>query len=171
MYFCSKARPSMRTREKKRVPSADFKVVPKTKTLQHQPNTIASCASKVSHCESFFQETKYVCIVCGIPVCNNCSAPVLDEENRGWIAYQSVGYCSTCRPKLPGKSNKNAEKKAPPKFYKGQLMTLVYAFYFATSSCLRQRNQPLNRCEMRSISSCSFQHQCLVLNSKLTKEN
>lgn len=50
--------------------------------------------------KSCFQETKYVGIVSGMPVCNNCSILELNEESREWIACQSVGYCSNCtRPK------------------------------------------------------------------------
>ena len=55
---------------------------------------MASCLPKVSHCQICFEETKYICITCGIPICNKCGIPELDEDVRGWLASRRVGYCT-----------------------------------------------------------------------------
>ena len=57
---------------------------------------MASCMKNISECVSCFNETKYVCLSCGIPVCNIFGKPELDEETRGWIENRSVGYCKKC---------------------------------------------------------------------------
>ncbi len=60
------------------------------------PNEIkmASCLPKISKCQTCFSETKYICITCGVAVCNKCGIAELNENTRGWLVSRSVGYCS-----------------------------------------------------------------------------
>ena len=57
---------------------------------------MASYMKKISECVSCFNETKYLCLSCCVPVCNICGKPELDEEMRGYIENRSVGYCKDC---------------------------------------------------------------------------
>ena len=61
-------------------------------------------------CISCFRETKYICILCLLPVCNICSVAELDDEIEGWVAGRRVGYCSDCN-KYNSKSNKAVPDK------------------------------------------------------------
>ena len=62
---------------------------------------MASCIPKISDCFVCFKATKYICIACGISVCNVCTVLELDEETRGWLTARSVGYCSVDCAKPP----------------------------------------------------------------------
>ena len=42
---------------------------------------------------SCFADTKYVCIDCCMPICNNCSTFKNDDDTDGWRAGRSVGHC------------------------------------------------------------------------------
>ena len=48
-------------------------------------------------CSVCFVETKYACLICELPVCNNCSTFESNEETPGWVMAKSVSYCLTCR--------------------------------------------------------------------------
>ena len=42
---------------------------------------VMACSSKIiDNCESCMKETKYICIICGIPVCNVCCFEELNED-------------------------------------------------------------------------------------------
>ena len=47
-------------------------------------------------CVSCFHSTKYVCLCCKMPVCNNCASFESNEETNGWTVGKSVGYCGAC---------------------------------------------------------------------------
>eukprot|EP00794_Sanderia_malayensis_P006289 gene6289-7011_t len=72
---------------------------------------MASCSKNIDDCESCMKQTKYICIICGIPVCTACSLEELDEDTRGWVACRSVGYCSACKYEqlnsIPSSNNSN----------------------------------------------------------------
>ena len=57
---------------------------------------MASCSLKTDNCYSCMKDTKYVCLSCGIPVCNICSSVEPNEDARGWLGGRSVGYCTEC---------------------------------------------------------------------------
>ena len=40
---------------------------------------------------SCFSTTKYTCLKCKIPICNNCSVFEKDEDSSGWAPLKSVG--------------------------------------------------------------------------------
>ena len=40
---------------------------------------------------SCFSTTKYTCLKCNIPICNNCSVFEKDEDSSGWAPLKSVG--------------------------------------------------------------------------------
>ena len=45
---------------------------------------------------SCFMNTKYECLQCKIPICNQCSVFEENEEVDGWKAGSSVVYCEPC---------------------------------------------------------------------------
>ena len=47
-------------------------------------------------CCSCFMNTKYECLKCKIPICNQCSVFEQNEEVDGWKAGSSVAYCEPC---------------------------------------------------------------------------
>ena len=47
-------------------------------------------------CCSCFMNTKYECLKCKIPICNQCSVFEENEEVDGWKAGSSVAYCEPC---------------------------------------------------------------------------
>ena len=53
-------------------------------------------SSEADMCSSCFRTTKYKCLKCKIPICNNCSIFEEDEDSPGWMAGTSVGYCEPC---------------------------------------------------------------------------
>ena len=72
---------------------------------------MTSCSPKVSACLICFEQTKYICIGCGIPICNICGIPEMNEETRGWSASRSVGYCSVNCEKLQRISAERSEEE------------------------------------------------------------
>ena len=47
-------------------------------------------------CCSCFMNTKYECLKCKIPICNQCSVFEENEEVDGWKAGSSVAFCEPC---------------------------------------------------------------------------
>ena len=44
-------------------------------------------------CMSCFQNTKYECIDCNLPLCNHCSIDEIEDSTPGWLAMKRVGHC------------------------------------------------------------------------------
>ena len=57
---------------------------------------MASFIPKIDFCSSCAKETEYICITCGIAVCNRCSIAEENDEVSGWRPARSVGYCIEC---------------------------------------------------------------------------
>ena len=53
-------------------------------------------SSRMEMCCSCFMNTKYECLKCKIPICNQCSVFEENEEVDGWKAGSSVAYCEPC---------------------------------------------------------------------------
>ena len=53
-------------------------------------------SSRMEMCCSCFMITKYECLKCKIPICNQCSVFEQNEEVDGWKAGSSVAYCEPC---------------------------------------------------------------------------
>ena len=51
-------------------------------------------------CCSCFMDTKYECLRCKIPICNQCLVFDENEDVEGWRAGRSVGYCEACDREL-----------------------------------------------------------------------
>ena len=68
-------------------------------------NEMESYAKSINYCSVCFRSTKYICIICGFPICNICCAPEIDENFRGWKAGRSVGYCENCSETPPTRSH------------------------------------------------------------------
>ena len=48
-------------------------------------------------CMSCFQNTKYECIDCNLPLqCNSRSLEEIEENTPGWLAMKRVGHCLAC---------------------------------------------------------------------------
>ena len=45
-------------------------------------------------------DTKYECLRCKIPICNQCSFFRENEDVEGWRAGRSVAYCEACDREL-----------------------------------------------------------------------
>ena len=51
-------------------------------------------------CCSCFMDTKYECLRCKIPICNQCSVFEENEDVEEWRAGRSVAYCKACDREL-----------------------------------------------------------------------
>ena len=51
----------------------------------------SSTSSEEDMYSSCFSTTKYTCLKCKIPICNNCSVFEKDEDSSGWAPLKSVG--------------------------------------------------------------------------------
>ena len=40
--------------------------------------------------------TKYKCLSCELPICNNCSVFEENEDVEEWTAGKNVAYCEAC---------------------------------------------------------------------------
>ena len=47
-------------------------------------------------CCSCWGTTKYTCLKCSIPICNNCSIFEEDEDYHGWVVGKSVAITTVC---------------------------------------------------------------------------
>ena len=56
--------------------------------------------SMMEMCCSCFMDTKYKCLRCKIPICNQCSVFEENEDVEGWRAGRSVAYCEACDREL-----------------------------------------------------------------------
>ena len=52
--------------------------------------------SMMEMCCSCFMDTKYECLRCKIPICNQCLVFEENEDVEGWRAGRSVAYCKAC---------------------------------------------------------------------------
>ena len=64
-------------------------------------------------CSSCFANTKYICIVCRIPICNKCSVFENNEDTDFWTAGKSVGHCELCfkAKKLPEEDSEGGKRR------------------------------------------------------------
>ncbi len=74
---------------------------PKAKVVYFHKNMAACFAKEMDNCVSCMGQTEYICIDCGIPICNKCCIEEIDDEARGWIPFRSVGYCAICTKTPP----------------------------------------------------------------------
>ena len=56
--------------------------------------------SMMEMCSSCFMDTKYECLRCKIPICNQCSVFEENKDVEGWRAGRSVAYCKACDREL-----------------------------------------------------------------------
>ena len=56
--------------------------------------------SMVEMCCSCFMDTKYECLRCKIPICNQCLVFKENKDVEGWRAGRSVAYCKACDREL-----------------------------------------------------------------------
>ena len=52
--------------------------------------------SEIDFCSSCAKETEYICVTCGVAVCNRCSIAEENDEVSGWRPARSVSYCKKC---------------------------------------------------------------------------
>ena len=57
---------------------------------------VLKMAASEDICSSCFNNTKYKCLLCGLPFCMKCSVFENDEDVPGWAAGKAVAYCEVC---------------------------------------------------------------------------
>ena len=76
------------------------KTISRPGVASYRKSLLTPHRSMMEMCCSCFMDTKYKCLRCKIPICNQCSVFEENEDVEGWIAGRSVAYCEACDREL-----------------------------------------------------------------------